>query len=242
MLIDTYYKTIDGLLEKLTTTQKDACVAAGHMIADCVKAGGCVHIFDSGHIVDAELIHRGGGLVLLKRFKYGLQVENNVRKRDRSGVCTSQEGLAALALRASGALPGDVMVIGSVSGKTANIIDLALAAKDFGLKVIALTSVAYSSSVASLHSSGKRLFECADLVLDNCAPVAEGMIPVEGIEAPFAAASGISAAFLLWSVCAAAIEELLAAGITPGIYKSANFEDGPAYNKIITQIYEEKGY
>lgn len=79
------------------------------------------------------------------------------------------EGLAAYALRASGALPGDVMIIGSVSGKTMNVIDLAIEAKKFGLKIIALTSMAYSAQVKSEHSSGKRLFECADIVLDNCA-------------------------------------------------------------------------
>ncbi|MEA4824987.1 MAG: sugar isomerase domain-containing protein [Clostridiaceae bacterium] len=242
MLIDTYFETVDGLFERLKSTQKDACIAAGHVMADAIAKGNAVHIFDTGHIVDAELIYRGGGLLALKTFKYNLHVDNNVRKRDRSGVDMSMEGLAKYALRASGALPGDVMIIGSVSGKTVNVIDLALAAKEFGLTVIALTSVAYSSSVESKHSSGKRLFECADIVLDNCAPVAEGMIPVEGIEAPFAAASGLAAAFLLWSCCAVAIEDLLARGITPSVLKSANFQDGPAYNKKLAEYYEKTGF
>ena len=242
MLIDTYFNTVDGLFDKLKTTQKDACIAAGHAMAEAIAKGNAVHVFDTGHIVDAELIYRGGGLLALKSFKYHLHVDDAVRKRDRSGVDTSMEGLAKYALRASNALPGNVMFIGSVSGKTVNVIDLALAAKEFGLTVIAVTSVAYSSSVKSLHSSGKRLFECADIVLDNCAPVAEGMIPVEGIEAPFAAASGLAAAFLLWSSCAEAIDELLARGITPSVLKSANFEDGPEYNKKLAEYYEKTGY
>ena len=242
MLIDTYQKTVDTLFDKLKSTQRDACIAAGQLMADTIAKGNAVHIFDTGHIVDAELIYRGGGLLALKSFKYKLDVQNNVRKRDRSAVDKSMEGLAMYALKASGALPGDLMIIGSVSGKTANVIDIALAAKEFGMKVIALTSVAYSSSVKSLHSSGKRLFECGDIVLDNCAPVAEGMIPVEGIEAPFAAASGLAAAYLLWSCCAVAIEELLKRGITPSILKSSNYEDGPEYNKKLQEYYEKTGF
>ena len=64
---------------------------------------------------------------------------------------------------------------------------------------------------------------------------------VEGLDARFAAASGISAALLLWSVCAVAIDELLAAGLKPSVLKSENFEDGPAYNEFLKQRYEETG-
>ena len=241
MLIDRYHQRINEQVQKVETSQRESCLAAGRLVAECVKNGGAVHVFDTGHIINSELIYRGGGLLLLKQLKYTLQVENPVRARDRSGVDTSMEGLAAYVLRASGALPGDVLFIGSVSGKTVNVVDLAIEARKFGMKVIAVTSLEYSSSVPSLHSSGKRLFECADIVLDNCTPAAEAMLEVEGLEARFAAASGISAALLLWSVCAAAIDELLAAGLKPSVLKSENFEDGPAYNAEVKKRYEETG-
>lgn len=75
-----------------------------------------------------------------------------------------------------------MIIIGSVSGKSQNVIDLAIEAKKFGLTVVALTSVEYSKSVESLHKSGKRLFECADFVIDNCAPAAEAMLEIEGVD------------------------------------------------------------
>lgn len=241
MLIDRYHDRINEQVRTVETTQRDNCLQAGKLMADCVRAGGCVHVFDTGHIINSELIFRGGGLLLLKQFKYALTVDNPVRARDRSGLDTSMEGLAAYAIKASGAMPGDVLFIGSVSGKTANVIDLALAAKDFGMTVIAVTSLTYSREVASEHSSGKRLFECADLVLDNCAPAAEAMMTVEGLESPFAAASGISAALLLWSACAACIDELLAAGIQPSVLRSNNFPGGTDYNEALKKRYEETG-
>lgn len=242
LLIDRYHERINQQITKVEQSQRETCMKVGEVMAQCVKNGGCVHVFDTGHIINSELIYRGGGVLFLKAFKYDLAVEDAVRTRDRSGVDQDMTGLAAYALKKSGALPGDVIVIGSVSGKTANVVDLAIEAKKFGMTVVAMTSVAYSSSVPSMHSSGKRLFECADYVLDNCAPVAEGMIDVEGIEAPFAAASGLSAAVIMWSVVAHSIEKLLEMGITPSLLMSENYKNGPEFNAQMKERYTKYGY
>ena len=241
-LIDRYHERINQQLHRVQTTQHDACVAAGKMVAESVANGGCIHVFDTGHIIDRELIYRGGGLLLLKSFKYDLVVEDAVRTRDRSDIKKDMTGLAAYALRRSGALPGDVLFLGSVSGKTENVVDLAIEAKKFGMKTVAVTSLEYSKSVESQHTSGKRLFEVCDLVLDNCTPAAEAMMEVEGLDARFAAASGLSAATLMWSVCAQAIEELLDKGIVPSVLKSQNFEDGPEFNERLKAHYAETGF
>lgn len=242
MLLDRYNETLDALFQKVRATQRASIIAVGKAIAEAVASGHCVHIFDSGHIINSELIFRGGGLILYKQFKYSLQVENPVRRRDRSMLDTSMAGLAAYALKASGAMPGDVMLIGSVSGKTANVVDLAVEAKAFGLTTVAVTSVEYSSRVQSDHPCGKRLFECTDYVLDNCAPVGEAMMPVEGLDARLCAASGLSAAMMLWSVTAVVTEELLGMGITPGVLKSSNFEGGPEFNASVLDTYAQKGW
>ena len=92
------------------------------------------------------------------------------------------EGLAAYALKASGARPGDVMILGSVSGRTLSVVDLAYEAKKWGLKTIVITSMSYATSVDSPHSSGLKLYELGDVVLDNCAPAAEALMEVEGLE------------------------------------------------------------
>ncbi len=242
MLLDTYNDTLDALIAKVRATQRETIITVGKTVASAVANGHCVHIFDSGHIINSELIFRGGGLILYKQFKYSLQVENPVRKRDRSAVNTDMTGLAAYALKASGALPGDVMFIGSVSGKTANVVDLAVEAKKFGLTTVAVTSVAYSEQVSSDHPCGKRLFECTDYVLDNCAPVGEAMMPVEGLEARLGAASGLSAAMIMWSVTAVVVEELLAMGVTPGVLKSSNFAGGPEFNASVLDTYAKYGW
>ncbi len=231
MLLDQYWEHIDDLYSRIRTTQRGAIEEAGRMIADAVDQGGCIHICDSGHIIDSELIYRGGGLILYKRFKYDLVVEDNVRPRDRSDLDTSMEGLAAYALKKSGARPGDVIICGSVSGRTFSVVDLAYEAKKMGIKIIAITSMSYATSVESPHSSGKKLYELADIVIDNCAPAAEAMMEVEGLEPRLCAASGLSAAMIMWSVTTVVVEELMKRGKTPGVLKSANFPGGSEYNK-----------
>jgi len=242
MLLDRYWKEIENLYDKVKSTQRENIIKAGNLIADAVDKGACVHIHDSGHIIDSELIYRGGGLILYKKFKYDLVVDNPVRKRDRSDMDTSMEGLAAYAIKASGAKPGDVFILGSVSGRTFKVVDLAYEAKKLGMKLIVVTSMSYATSVDSPHSSGKKLYELADVVLDNCAPAAEALMEVEGLEPRLCAASGLSAAFILWSVTTVVVEELMKRGKTPGVLKSANFPGGNEYNKnYVEPRYEREG-
>ena len=83
----------------------------------------------------------------------------------------------------------------------------------------------------------------ATAVVDNCAPAAEAMLDVDGIEAKFAAASGIASDFLMWSITSRVVEIMLKDGYTPGILKSANFPGGNDYNKtVIEPHYDEFGY
>ena len=242
-LMENYWNHVADLLQKVCSTQRENIEKAGMMIADCIDKGGCVHLGHIVHGIEMDLIGRGGGPAFYKAFDYNLVVNDAVRKRDRSSIDTSIEGQAAYALKASNVCPGDVLIVSSVSGRTLKVVDLAYEAKKMGVTVIALSSMEYASQVDAVHSSGKKLSEMVDLTLDNCAPAAEAMIEVEGLEPHFAAASGISSDFIMWSVTSVAVEELMKRGKTPGIYKSANFPGGADYNKnFVNPQYEEKGY
>ncbi len=242
-LYERYWEAVDALFQKVRDTQRENIVAAGKMIADSVEQGGCIHLSKICHMIEYDLIYRGGGPIFYKHFDYKLDVDNPARKRDRSDLDTNMEGLGAYALKASNVRPGDVLVVGSVSGRTANVVDLAYEAKKMGVKVIAMSSMEYARAVEPIHSSGKKLFEIVDLTLDNCAPAAEAMMDVEGIEAKYAAASGIASDYILWSVTSVAVEELMRRGKTPGILKSANFPGGNDYNKsVVESNYEKYGY
>ncbi|MDR2658319.1 MAG: sugar isomerase domain-containing protein [Oscillospiraceae bacterium] len=243
MLLDRYQEAVHSLFKKVEDTQRGAIIEAGKLVADTVASGGAVYLSSICHKIEHDLLYRGGGPIFYKKFDYKLDLDNQARDRDRSSVDTSIEGLGMYALKASKALPGDVIVLSSVSGRTPKVVDLAWEAKKFGMKVIAFTSMEYARAVEPVHSSGKKLYEMADIVLDNCAPAAEAMLEVEGIEARYAAASGIASDYILWSMTSVAIEELLAKGIVPGILKSANFPGGNDYNKTVVEPnYTKTGY
>ena len=241
-LLNRYQEAVQNLFDKVKRTQEANIVQAGEMIANCIADGGAVHISNICHMIEYDILNRGGGPIFYKRFDYNLAIDNETRKRDRSGVDTSIEGLGRYALQASNVLPGDILILSSVSGRTAKVVDLAWEAKKFGCKVIALISMEYAHSVDPVHSSGKKLHEMVDLVLDNCAPAAEAMLEVEGLDARFAAASGLASGYILWSATAVAVESLMKRGITPGIFKSINFPGGPEQYEAVCKAYEERGY
>ena len=243
MLLDRYNETLDALIAKVRTTQRENIIKAGEMIAETVANGGNVYLSKICHSIENDLIYRGGGPIFYKHFDYCMKVEKNGRKRDRSDLDTNTWGMAAYALKTSDMRPGDLLMVSSVSGRTAAVVDLAYEAKKMGIKVIAFTSMEYTLAVDAVHPSGKKLYEMVDLAMDNCAPAAEAMMDVPGIEAKYAAASGIACDILLWSMTTVAIEKLLEKGITPGILKSANFPGGSEYNHTVVEPnYEKHGW
>jgi uncharacterized phosphosugar-binding protein len=241
-LLNRYREAVYDLYKRVDATQQESILRAGEMIADCVFMGGAVHLSDICHMIEHDLISRGGGVAFYRRFHYDLMVDSKVRERDRTGFDTRAEGLARYALLAGNVMPGDIMVLSSVSGRSPRAVDLAWEAKKMGVFVIAMISMEYARAVEPVHSSGKMLYEIADLVLDNCAPAAEAMLDVEGLDAKFAAASGLSSAYILWSVTAVAIESLMRRGITPGVYKSVNYPGGIAHFEQVNKDYQLRGY
>jgi uncharacterized phosphosugar-binding protein len=215
MLIDRYHKAVDELLEKVRTTQWDNIQKAGELVANAVETGHKVYLSQIVHGIEMDLIYRGGGPIFYKQYK-----------KDETELKA-----------------GDVLFLSSVSGRSKGVVDLAWDCVNKGIIVIAFTSMVYANAVDPVHESGKKLHEIATLTLDNCAPAAEAMLEVEGIEAHFAVASGIASDYIMWSLTSVCVEKMLADGFTPGILKSANYPGGNDYNKtIIEPHYDEFGW
>ena len=243
MLLDRYNETLDALIHKVRTTQRENIIRAGEMIADSIAAGGNIYLSLICHSIENDLIFRGGGPIFYKHFSWNMNVEKQGRARDRSDLNQDTWGMAEYALKMSDMRPGDVLMVSSVSGRTKPVVDLAYEAKKMGIKVIAFTSMEYTMAVDPVHPSGKRLYEMVDIAMDNCAPAAEGMMEIPGIKAPYGAASGIACDILLWSMTTVAVEKLMEKGITPGILMSSNFPGGMEYNDtVVIPNYQKHGW
>ncbi len=240
MIKDQYYQKVDELFALIRETQNKAIFDAALVAAEVIAAGGQIHLFDTGHIIDSELMNRAGGFAFLRSFKFNLKIESQARSRnlekDRSLV-----GLAKLALKSGNVYENDLMIIGSVSGKTERVVDFALACQELNIKTLAITSVTYSSQLASEHPSQKHLYEVADYVIDNCAPYGDGMLEVPRVKNPFIPASGLAAAYIMWAFSADLLELLLKKDIVPGVLGSVNRPENHEYNLKLQEQYQKLG-
>ncbi len=242
-IVSRYFDAIEKLLADIRQAESEKITRVAKICADSVAKGGVVHIHDTGHMLNSELVHRAGGLALVTPFTFALNVNNPNAYREKSP--SSKDATAetiALALKRSNVKLGDVLFIGSVSGKSKSVVELAIQAKDMGVTVVAVTSFEYSSKLESEHSSGKRLFEVADIAIDNHAPYADAMLDVEGLDVKVCPASGIAAACIMWAVTAGIVQNLLERGIVPTVYKSVNAPGGPEDVKARQERYKELGY
>lgn len=212
--MDRYQLAVFDLLSKVRTTQKENIIKAGEMVADAVEHGHKVYLNGICHSIENDLIYRGGGPIFYKHYDEKTELKE-----------------------------GDILFVSSVSGRTLPVVQLAWDAMAKGVKVIAFTSMEYAVAVDPVHESGKKLYEFVTLAMDNCAPAAEAMLDVDGIEARYAAASGIASDFIMWSLTSVCVEKMLSDGFTPGILKSANFPGGNDYNKTVVEPhYDQFGW
>lgn len=245
-LIQTYFKRLHQQLDELERRSLESIQLVAKLCSDCLLNGGVIHLYDTGHLVSRELVNRAGGLAAMSALTFDLTVTNVNPYRERRGEgakTTSQtiQHLVAAALDRSRILPGDVLIIGSVSGKTPNVVELALQARERGVQTVAVTSMDYSSKLQSEHHSGKRLFEVTDFVIDNAAPYGDGMLTHEKLDVPFCPASGLGAASALWAVVAGIIERMAAQDEIPTVLASINRPDGQERYQQSIERYVETG-
>jgi uncharacterized phosphosugar-binding protein len=150
------------------------------------------------------------------------------------------EGYGRLLLDRVPTRMGDVLILVSISGRNPVPIDMAMAAKEKGMKVIGLTSLEYSASVSSRHSSGKRMYELVDVVIDNPVPHGDAILEVEGLPQKTCPISGVTSCAILQALMAATVEKLLAKGLTPPVYLAANVPGGDEYNKRLMAEYKDR--
>jgi uncharacterized phosphosugar-binding protein len=232
-----YFEVVRRLLDEAESANATALDQAADALAQCLVNGGVLHTFGTGHghLLAEELFHRAGGLAAVNPI-----LDPGVMMREGANSATLLErlpGYAEVVLERYDVRPGDVILIASNSGRNAVPIEMALACKARGLTVIALTSLQHSRSQTARHASGKRLFEVADLVLDNCGAVGDTALTVEGVEGGVAATSTVIGAALLQQWIAETVRRLAARGITPPVLQSSNVDGADARNLAMVARY-----
>jgi uncharacterized phosphosugar-binding protein len=184
-------------------------------------------------------VYRAGGLMLINPI-YGPGIAAmDTRPATLSSEIEKLPGYARALIDNTPLKAGDVLILVSVSGRNAVPIEMAQLARECGVKVVGLTSRAYSQAVTSRHPSGKKMHEFADVVLDNKVDKGDAVLQADGVPQKFSPASGVTSIAILQALVAATIQELLRRGIVPPVYLAANVDGGKEYNARLLEQYKE---
>ena len=241
-----YLQAVRGVLEHLEKTQLPAVEQAAGLIATALTGGGTVHCSEIGHGIQGDFLGRAGGLLAVQPFTFSLALNDPVpgcrRDRPRPDSFSREIETIRLAVKASSLRAGDVMLVASVSGRNVGPIELALACRERGIRVIGFTSLPYTAQIQSMHPSGKKLCEVVDVVIDNGAPFGDAGVDIPGLEVKAIPLSGVGMDVAGWMIWGRVMEKLAAAGTPPSVYLSVNRPGGAEYNEKIKAVYEKRGF
>ncbi len=228
-----YYAVVEEILKKVEETQSENVTKAAQLIAESIMSGGLLQAFGSGHSMAAaiEITGRAGGLIPAKQIKEPSQ-----------GKYEKIEGVGALFCQQLDVRKEDVVVLISNSGRNPLPIEIAIYCREKGAKVIVFTSLEASKKLSSKHSSGKNLWEFADVVIDNCVPDGDAAIEVEGLPVKVGGTSSVSVAVLENAMMLEAIEIMVSKGFVPPVFVSANVDYGQEHNEKYRMQYFDRLY
>ena len=241
MTVLAYRERISAVLNRIWDTQTATIEKVSGVMADCIVRGGLVHLFGSGHSVlpVQDMFPRYGAFPGFRPLMdMRLMWTNVIGSGGAKGLLwlERREGYAAVLFENEPIRRGDVMLVFSHGGLNAAGIEVLLEAKKRGLTTAAITSMDNYRKRESTHSSGKKLADVADYVIDNCVPAEDALVSVEGWKAPVAAGSTVSTVTIAMGIVAQVASELAAKGHNPPVFVSPNVAGIPPDNN--NRVYE----
>jgi uncharacterized phosphosugar-binding protein len=227
-------------IERVTITQTEKIAAAAELVVEAIRSDGIIQVFGTGHSrsIAMEIAGRAGGLMAANALSikdlvmYGgtdpAQILDPTIERDPA--------LAHRILDLADTRPEDVFIVASNSGANGSVVELARLAKSRGHRVIAVTSLEHTQQVASRHPSGIRLFEIADVVIDNCGVFGDAALPLP-VAGAIAATSSLTGVLIAQMLVAEVCGRLLRLGDEVPVLVSANVPGGDEHNEALNERY-----
>lgn len=233
-----YVEKINSLVSRLVSTQEEALIQASKLVADTIKNDRIVHTIGTGHsqMVAMEMFGRASNIANVNTIMDDLVLlAGGARK---SAEIEQVSGLAEIIWKNYLFDESDVIIIISNSGRNAIPIEMAIKAKKEGLKVIAITSLEQSQKYASKHESGKKLYEIADIVIDNQVPSGDGILNAKG--KLYGPASSVLGIIIVNILSTEAIKLSMAKGVDVPIFQSQNIDETGANNNSLYDRLESR--
>ncbi len=247
--IEAYASKVKEAQETVLTEERPRLLEAARLLADSLahesELDRVIHVFGAGHshLLAEEAFWRAGGLVPIHPI---LDPNLTPLGGPRSSPLERLEGYARVLLSGEELRPGEVMLVFSNSVINPLPVDMALAARELGLRVVGITSLAHSQRVASRHSSGQRLSDLADVVIDTHVPPGDASVDLKdlvGEEAagfPVGPLSTVIGALILNALVVEVARLRMSSGSEPIVFRSQNLPGSEEKNEALILRYRNR--
>jgi uncharacterized phosphosugar-binding protein len=243
--LDTYFEKLLQLLKDLKANETENIRKAARLCADRMAKGGLIFLFGNGHsrMMCEEMTPRQGcftGWVALVE----LALSNHASIVGSNGLraplhLEKYEGYSEELLKSFHFGPHDAMIVISTSGIRPVIVEMAAGARRRRLPVIAIVAKKHCENAPSGHSSGKKLIDHADIVIDNQCPPGDCIIELPGLEWRTGPTSTLTGAMIINMLRVETAELLLQQGIKPVLLPSHQFVGNTSAEAQLETFYEE---
>lgn len=236
-----YIENIKELINIVEVEEKEHIEQSIQVLTDAILNKNSIYIFGASHagILSQEAFYRAGGLMpITPIFPKEVMVD-----REPITLTSKMERCVGYGTTIASTYPfkkDDVLIVHSVSGRNPVTIEITIAAKEAGMKVIGITNLTYSKSVTSRHPSGKNMYEYCDIVLDNHGIPGDACVPIEGTQEKTGPTSTVIGAMMLNTIISETANELVRRGMrTPPVFYSANLDGGDEKNKMLYEQFKD---
>ncbi len=244
MSAEKYLELAGTIYEKIRATQLANIRQAATFAADSIARGGLVHLFGSGHSVIPvlDVFPRYGSFAgfhpLLDARLMWTQVLGSGGVRELLKL-ERTEGYVKEFLSNFRFEPMDTLIVYSHGGLNAAPVEVALYGRSVGMKLVAVTSVENARRAEATHSSGKKLADLGDVVIDNCCPPEDALVEVAGV--PVGASSTLAVVAISMALVAETAAKLAERGVKFRAFVSPNVPGvGPVNNLQVFDDYARR--
>ena len=228
MLANEWLKNTREVMSRIEETQMDNIQKAAAVMADTIECGRWVHTFGCGHatLPIEEMYPRIGGFV---GFHPMIEIPLSFFTHITGEMGVHQfvflervEGYGVEIMKGYTFDSRDTMWLFSHSGINNVNIDIALESKKKGMKVVVFGSAAAATGKKTRHSSGKTIFDIADIVVDTCTPIEDASVSLKNHHDKIGPVSTMAFVTCVWMTITTVAEILAGRGVKLFIHPSHN--------------------
>jgi uncharacterized phosphosugar-binding protein len=240
----SYFERATDLLREVREQELPAVQQAAEVCASSIARGGLVFLFGNGHsrMLCEEMTPRQGcfpGFVALVE----LALSNHANIVGTNGLraplhLEKYEGYAEEILKGFHFGAHDAFIVISTSGIRPVVVEMAAGARRRGMPVIGIVSRQHCERSEPAHSSGKKLIDVSDIVIDNHCPPGDCVFEVDGLEWRTGPVSTVTGAMIINMLRCEVAERLVARGVKPELLPSHQFVGNRSAAEQLERFYE----